>query len=105
MVERATIITARGTGLNAPAPSVGVPTIQKVRLSIVDTLIMRVPEVAADNIAARFETTSFTKIEDEPTYRKIDEIRDKLDRNTMAIKSPFVGSLYRHLGMVMKYLL
>ena len=70
-----------------------------------DTLIPQVPEVAADDIAARFKTIYLTTIEGEPTYREMGEIRDKLNRNAMAIKSPFGGGLYGHLVMVMKYVL
>ena len=70
-----------------------------------DALILQVPEVAADDISARFKATSLTTIEGELTYSEMDEIRDKLNHNAMAIKSKLRGGLYGHLGMVMKYLL
>ena len=67
------------------------PTIQQVHVSVMDTLIPQVPEVSAEDIAARFKTTTLTKIEGEPTYNEMDDIRDELYRNAMAIKSPFRG--------------
>ena len=87
----------RGTGPIAPAPDVGSPTLQQVSVPVMDALILQVPEVAANNIATRFKTTYLTTIEGKPTYIKMEDIRDKLNRNAIEIKSPFGGGLYGHL--------
>ena len=99
MAERA----ARNAG-RAAAPAVTVaPT--AVTVSVMDTLIPQVPEVSAEDILARFKTTTLTRIEGEPAYTDMDEIRDKLYRNAMAIKSPFGGGQHGHLGMIMNPIL
>ena len=97
MDERATRIMERGTGPIAPTPDVGSPTLQQVSVPVMDVLILQVPEVAANNIATRFKTTYLTTIEGKPTYIKMEDIRDKLNRNAIEIKSPFGGGLYGHL--------
>ena len=102
MDKRATRIAARGTGMNSPAPAVVALTIKQVSVSVVDALILQVPEVEADNISGIFKTKSFTTIEGEPTYSKMDEIRYELNCNAVAIKSPFGGGIYGHLGIIMK---
>ena len=62
MDKRATRIAARGTGMNSPAPAVVALTIKQVSVSVVDALILQVPEVEADNISGIFKTKSFTTI-------------------------------------------
>ena len=96
MDDRADWVAARGE--TAPAA----PTIHQVHVSVMDTLIPQVPEVSAEDITARFKTTTLTKIEGEQTYNEMDDIRDELYRNAMAIKSPFGGGKHGHLGMIMK---
>ena len=99
---------ARNAARNAPAAG-GAPAAQPaapvapttVTVSVMDTLIPQVPEVSAEDIMARFKTTTLTKLEGEPAYPDMDEIRDKLYRNAMAIKSPFGGGRHGHLGMIM----
>jgi hypothetical protein len=73
-----------------------------VMVSAMDTYIPNVPEVSAEDIMARFKTTTLTKIEGEPTYIEMDNIRDELYRNAMAIKSCFGGGKLGHLGMIMQ---
>ena len=85
-----------GTTVPASAPIVR-PT-----LSAMDTLIPQVPEVTADDIAARFQFETLSKIEGEPTYADMDTIRNELYRNAIAVKSPFGGAKHGHLGSVMK---
>ena len=83
----------------APATA---PIVQQVHVSVMDTLIPQVPEVSAEDIQARFKHEPLTKIEGEPDYVHMDDVRDELYRNAMAIKSPFGGAQHGHLGSVMK---
>jgi len=81
----------------APAPA---PVVQQVHVSVMDTLIPQVPEVSAEDIQARFKHELLTKIEGEPDYTHMDDVRDELYQNAMAIKSLFGGAQYDHLGSV-----
>ena len=74
----------RAAGANAagaaPAPAAA-PTIQQVHVSMMDTFIPVIPEVSAESLAARFKTSSLTKIEGPPTHADMNDIRDELYRN------------------------
>ena len=63
----------RGTGPIAPTPDVGSPTLQQVSVPDMDVLILKVPEVAANNNATRFKTTYLTTIEGKLSYREIED--------------------------------
>jgi len=43
-----------------------------------DTLIPQVPEVSAEDIQARFKHEPLIKIEGEPDYVHMDDVRDEL---------------------------
>ena len=94
--SRSTSNSTTGRGSMGTTPTV-TPT-----LSAMDTLIPQVPEVAADDIAARFQFETLSRIEGEPTYSDMDIIRNELYRNAIAVKSPFGGAKHGHLGTVMK---
>ena len=97
---RTTGNSTSGRGATGAVPT-AVPTIIP-SISAMDTLIPQVPDVTADDIAARFQFDTLTKIEGEPDYAEMDVIRNELYRNALAVKSPFGGAKHGHLGIVMK---
>ena len=92
--------TQASASVQTGAPATA-PIVQQVHVSVMDTLIPQVPEVSAEDIQARFKHEPLTKIEGEPDYVHMDDVRDELYRNAMAIKSPFGGAQHGHLGSVM----
>ena len=84
----------------APAPAAA-PTIQQVHVSMMDTFIPVIPEVSAESLAARFKTSSLTKIEGPPTHADMNDIRDELYRNCLAVKSFLGGGKHGLMGMIM----
>ena len=98
----ATAAGAAQTAAVTAAAAAAAMTPPPVMVSAMDTYIPNVPEVSAKDIMARFKTTTLTKIEGEPTYIEMDNIRDELYRNAMAIKSCFGGGKLGHLGMIMQ---
>ena len=81
---------APATGVAAAPALAAAPTIQQVHVSMMDTFIPVVPGVSAESLAARFKTSSLTKIEGPPTHADMNDIRDRLDRNCLSVKS-FLG--------------
>ena len=100
--QTAAVTAAAAAAATAAATAAASMTPPTVMVSAMDTYIPNVPEVSAEDIMARFKTTTLTKIEGEPTYIEMDNIRDELYRNAMAIKSCFGGGKLGHLGMIMQ---
>ena len=82
-------------------PAAAPPVIQQVTVSMMDTFIPTIPEVSAEALAARFKTSSLTKIDGPPTHSDMDDIRDEIYRNCLAVKSIFGGGKHGCMGMMM----
>ena len=82
-------IAARAAGAGAAAaalaPTAAPPVTQQVTVSMMDTFIPTIPKVSAEALAARFKTSSFTKIDGPPTHSEMDDIRDEIYRNCLAV--------------------
>ena len=89
---RATGAGAAAAAAAAPVVPAAAPVIQQVTVSMMDTFIPTIPEVSAEALAARFKTSSLTKIDGPPTHSDMDDIRDEIYRNCLAVKSIFGGA-------------
>ena len=91
---------------NQPAPAAGANAANQqiaaspAQPSPFDTFIPKIPEVKAEDIKARFKIQTLPEIEGEPYYEALDDTREWLARNAMAVETSFGGGDHGHLGLV-----
>ena len=77
------------------------PVIQQLTVLMMDTFMPTIPDVSAEELAARFKTSSLTKIDGPPTHADMNDIRDEIYRNCLAVKSIFEWVKHGCMGMMM----
>ena len=111
------ITRARATGAPAAAPAPGVgpapapapragpapaPPNITVQGAGLDTYIPRVKEPKDTEIIARFPHQTLTRIEGEPTYKKLINLREEMGRNALTAKVSFGGGKLGTVGIIYK---
>ena len=85
----------------APVVPTAPPVIQQLTVLMMDTFMPTIPDVSAEELAARFRTSSLTKIDGPPTHADMDDIRNEIYCNCLAVKSIFGGGKHGCMGMMM----